>query len=88
MRGLLKCVKSLFFPFFFCFFGKMCLELKLSIETLYFLHKLGFIVYACFPGACELAALGSAHACEGKRMASRELLVYLWMGNLFALAAC
>lgn len=69
----------------------MCSELKDSVETLCFLHKLGFIIYAHFPGAVpvSLAALGPAHAWEGKWMASRELLVYLWrMGSRFAPVAC
>lgn len=33
----------------------MCSELKLSIETLSFLHKLGFIIYARFPGVVPVS---------------------------------
>lgn len=66
--------------------GKMCSELKLSEETFCFFHKSGLINYSCFPEAVPVN-LGSCLAWEGKGMAPQELLAYLGIGSLLALAA-
>lgn len=60
----------------------MCSELKLSIETFCLFHKSGLRNDSCFPEAVPVS-LGW----EGKGMDSQELLAYLGMGSLPALAA-